>query len=100
RPAPSELTPVSVWGAPGRGLRHTAGFGRRRGRRAGRGLGCGSCGIRHGPGCGSCGSCDMARAAIRSEEHTSELQSRFELVCRRLLVKKNTDRKSTWMDTC
>src|SRR5699024_12374954 len=24
----------------------------------------------------------------RSEEHTSELQSRFELVCRRLLVKK------------
>src|SRR5699024_11840293 len=25
----------------------------------------------------------------RSEEHTSELQSRFELVCRLLLVKKN-----------
>src|SRR5699024_5214577 len=25
----------------------------------------------------------------RSEEHTSELQSRFELVCRRLLEKKN-----------
>src|SRR5699024_11465949 len=25
----------------------------------------------------------------RSEEHTSELQSRFDLVCRRLLVKKN-----------
>src|SRR5437868_9805301 len=25
---------------------------------------------------------------IRSEEHTSELQSRFELVCRRLLEKK------------
>src|SRR5699024_12246127 len=28
--------------------------------------------------------------AIRSEEHTSELQSRFDLVCRLLLAKKNT----------
>src|SRR5699024_12769186 len=28
-------------------------------------------------------------AAARSEEHTSELQSRFELVCRLLLEKKN-----------
>src|SRR5699024_12739194 len=27
--------------------------------------------------------------ALRSEEHTSELQSRFELVCRPLLEKKN-----------
>src|SRR5699024_12011896 len=27
---------------------------------------------------------------IRSEEHTSELQSRFDLVCRLLLEKKNT----------
>src|SRR5699024_11311279 len=27
--------------------------------------------------------------AVRSEEHTSELQSRFELVCRLLLEKKN-----------
>src|SRR5207249_9764742 len=27
----------------------------------------------------------------RSEEHTSELQSRFDLVCRLLLEKKNTD---------
>src|SRR5699024_12867520 len=27
---------------------------------------------------------------LRSEEHTSELQSRFELVCRLLLEKKNT----------
>src|SRR5699024_11583197 len=26
---------------------------------------------------------------MRSEEHTSELQSRFDLVCRRLLEKKN-----------
>src|SRR5699024_12870702 len=29
------------------------------------------------------------RAARRSEEHTSELQSRFDLVCRLLLEKKN-----------
>src|SRR5699024_11295503 len=28
----------------------------------------------------------------RSEEHTSELQSRFDLVCRLLLEKKNTKR--------
>src|SRR5699024_11994507 len=29
-------------------------------------------------------------SAIRSEEHTSELQSRFDLVCRLLLEKKNS----------
>src|SRR5699024_11923248 len=29
---------------------------------------------------------------FRSEEHTSELQSRFDLVCRLLLEKKKTDR--------
>src|SRR5438309_6732426 len=29
-------------------------------------------------------------AGIRSEEHTSELQSQFHLVCRLLLEKKNT----------
>src|SRR5699024_12536100 len=31
--------------------------------------------------------------AGRSEEHTSELQSRFDLVCRLLLEKKNEQRK-------
>src|SRR5690625_6581730 len=31
----------------------------------------------------------IALAVIRSEEHTSELQSRGHLVCRLLLVKKN-----------
>src|SRR5699024_12627345 len=31
---------------------------------------------------------------IRSEEHTSELQSRFDLVCRLLLEKKKTDLRS------
>src|SRR5699024_11817754 len=31
--------------------------------------------------------------AVRSEEHTSELQSRFDLVCRLLLEKKKKDSK-------
>src|SRR5699024_12725177 len=34
-------------------------------------------------------------AALRSEEHTSELQSRFDLVCRLLLEKKKKKSKST-----
>src|SRR5437868_11395535 len=33
---------------------------------------------------------DNAQKHRRSEEHTSELQSRFDLVCRLLLEKKNT----------
>src|SRR5699024_11643462 len=33
---------------------------------------------------------DRALSSSRSEEHTSELQSRFDLVCRLLLEKKNT----------
>src|SRR5207249_6955458 len=37
---------------------------------------------------GGCGLCH--RAVRRSEEHTSELQSRFDLVCRLLLEKKKT----------
>src|SRR5699024_12727711 len=32
---------------------------------------------------------------IRSEEHTSELQSRFDLVCRLLLEKKKKDERGT-----
>src|SRR5207249_11880127 len=34
----------------------------------------------------------VAAPAPRSEEHTSELQSRFDLVCRLLLEKKNESR--------
>src|SRR3712207_8457896 len=34
-----------------------------------------------------------AGTAVRSEEHTSELQSRQYLVCRLLLEKKNTSRR-------
>src|SRR5207249_10179973 len=40
---------------------------------------------RRGPTDG--GTCQMRKS--RSEEHTSELQSRFDLVCRLLLEKKN-----------
>src|SRR5699024_12751562 len=35
------------------------------------------------------------RARSRSEEHTSELQSRFDLVCRLLLEKKNQQNRET-----
>src|SRR5690606_39992625 len=35
---------------------------------------------------------DLVSAPVRSEEHTSELQSRENLVCRLLLEKKNKDR--------
>src|SRR2546429_2880463 len=34
--------------------------------------------------------------AMRSEEHTSELQSRLHLVCRLLLEKKNACRRTSW----
>src|SRR3712207_7557902 len=40
---------------------------------------------------------DALRAALRSEEHTSELQSRQYLVCRLLLEKKN---KNTVIHHC
>src|SRR5438067_3722857 len=36
------------------------------------------------------GTLDELREQLRSEEHTSELQSRFDLVCRLLLEKKKT----------
>src|SRR3712207_6970825 len=38
---------------------------------------------------------DLLELAARSEEHTSELQSRQYLVCRLLLEKKNTRRRDT-----
>src|SRR5437868_9147223 len=37
----------------------------------------------------------LAESAIRSEEHTSELQSRFDLVCRLLLEKKKKQKMRT-----
>src|SRR2546422_8439207 len=36
------------------------------------------------------------RFAVRSEEHTSELQSRLHLVCRLLLEKKKYDKKARY----
>src|SRR5438067_2730840 len=36
----------------------------------------------------------VQRSLLRSEEHTSELQSRFDLVCRLLLEKKKKEK--TW----
>src|SRR5438105_12218609 len=37
-----------------------------------------------------------ARSSRRSEEHTSELQSRVDLVCRLLLEKKKTTEANVW----
>src|SRR6266513_5221905 len=42
-----------------------------------------------------CRGRDTQRARLRSEEHTSELQSRFDLVCR-LLLEKKKKRKETF----
>src|SRR5699024_11866433 len=39
-----------------------------------------------------------AMVLVRSEEHTSELQSRFDLVCRLLLEKKKNKRRSPATD--
>src|SRR5581483_12307011 len=49
---------------------------------------------RRGLGIHSAGGCSALRTAVRSEEHTSELQSRQYLVCRLLLEKKNKDKKT------
>src|SRR5699024_11959902 len=38
----------------------------------------------------SAGTSNQSMVTLRSEEHTSELQSRFDLVCRLLLEKKKT----------
>src|SRR5438034_8199439 len=38
--------------------------------------------------------CALSAILPRSEEHTSELQSHSDLVCRLLLEKKNTDRRT------
>src|SRR2546427_4590069 len=44
------------------------------------------------PGCAHADGVGFARAAPRSEEHTSELQSQSNLVCRLLLEKKKKKR--------
>src|SRR5688572_32689750 len=40
----------------------------------------------------------IAVGAVRSEEHTSELQSQSKLVCRRLLEKKKSASSATFMN--
>src|SRR2546430_11242394 len=50
-----------------------------------------------GPG-GACDHGERARGKDRSEEHTSELQSQSNLVCRLLLEKKKTVEDN--IDTC
>src|SRR2546422_3335796 len=40
-------------------------------------------------------ACAWSRQAVRSEEHTSELQSRLHLVCRLLLEKKKNNNTNT-----
>src|SRR6266704_6121012 len=48
-----------------------------------------------GQGSGTHKSWNSARGVFRSEEHTSELQSRFDLVCRLLLEKKKKPKPQT-----
>src|SRR3712207_8844064 len=49
-------------------------------------------GIRRRPSWGTRGGCCASRRRTRSEEHTSELQSRQYLVCRLLLEKKKQNK--------
>src|SRR5699024_11585274 len=84
RPAPTALYPLSLHDAlpiclpsPGRGVARAGPAGSAaspEGRSGIRGAGA------------AAGTC--RRSTARSEEHTSELQSRFDLVCRLLLEKK------------
>src|SRR2546427_4450334 len=43
------------------------------------------------------GNCNVAAAPLRSEEHTSELQSQSNIVCRLLLEKKKTHHPSPFL---
>src|SRR2546422_3136628 len=53
---------------------------------------------RGGAGAALRGAAQQGGAAPRSEEHTSELQSRLHLVCRLLLEKKKKETVSTNID--
>src|SRR5438309_3883728 len=56
---------------------------------------------RHHPGTGEINYSNIFRklAELRSEEHTSELQSQFHLVCRLLLEKKKKKKKTSDITT-
>src|SRR2546422_11165040 len=45
--------------------------------------------------CVTCRALNSGASATRSEEHTSELQSRLHLVCRLLLEKKKNNKRET-----
>src|SRR5260370_1952149 len=49
---------------------------------------CGSDKVIRAGACGVCTECGTSQGCSRSEEHTSELQSHLNLVCRLLLEKK------------
>src|SRR5687768_18070923 len=76
-----DALPISHAGGRGRGgARLAAGSGARRAGRRRR---------LHALARRAVGLADRLGAGVRSEEHTSELQSRLHLVCRLLLEKKN-----------
>src|SRR5689334_24653580 len=55
----------------------------------------------HCPGYSRCTSCSRGSRPSRSEEHTSELQSQFHLVCRLLLEKKKKCKAiGSWSRRC
>src|SRR5438067_7340870 len=57
-------------------------------------------GEEHVPHAGEVAQAQVHRVVhVRSEEHTSELQSRFDLVCRLLLEKKKKNRNNTQYST-
>src|SRR5689334_24021132 len=55
--------------------------------------------VRPYPGQRATVSADRGAHRVRSEEHTSELQSQFHLVCRLLLEKKKKNKKQTKQDS-
>src|SRR2546422_8374820 len=55
--------------------------------------------IDQGNGMADSGSTGLALSAMRSEEHTSELQSRLHLVCRLLLEKKKKNNETLNLHT-
>src|SRR5207249_11314236 len=79
-----DALPISVGSRTSRAARATSGW--TRSSTAGSST-CSSAAI-IGRSCASARSSGWRRRAPRSEEHTSELQSRFDLVCRLLLEKK------------
>src|SRR5438034_1846755 len=84
-----DALPICAWRRGGAADRQRRRGGRdvRQPRRARAALLPGQAGARDGP------------PGVRSEEHTSELQSHSDLVCRLLLEKKKTQRKRTHTQT-